>query len=199
MSKVWFVTGASSGIGPPSSEPRWLRGTASSPRRAAMRRLRLQQRRQACHDRGMSSLRGLALVLVTLASGCFSDETLLTGGSMCREGTGWYCGFDGVPGDKTHLYYCPKSATATTAAIDLGRCPAAACTHGDMSGVDRCAGGSSRTMQFGYPGYGWWCGEAFTGGVAGHLYFFDDDWGADLGACPNGCAISGTNVADACR
>ena len=138
------------------------------------------------------------LVSLFLVS-CFADQALLEGGSACRSGTGWYCGFDGVPGDKTHLYYCPVVATTATSAIDLGECATSVCANGEAPGVDHCQGGESRTKAFGYPGYGWWCGETFAGGTAGHLYFFDDDWGSDLGGCPNGCFVAGMNVADHCR
>lgn len=142
--------------------------------------------------------RSLLLIALLAGAGCYADPALLAGGSQCRAGTGWFCGFDGVPGDKTHLYYCPTDATTATDAIDLGACPSAMCAHGQVSGVDACVGGVSKTKAFGYPGYGWWCGQAFSGGTAGHLYFFDNDWGADLGACANGCVIAAMGVADHC-
>ena len=138
------------------------------------------------------------LVVVLACGGCFGDETLLTGGATCRGGAGYHCGFDGVPGFADHLYYCPTTATSSTAAIDVGECPAKSCASG-ANGADACSGGVSRSGAFGYPGYGWWCGEAFAGGVAGHLYFFDDNLGADLGACPMGCVVAATDVADHCR
>ncbi len=138
-------------------------------------------------------------VLVLVLAGCFADEAPLTGGATCQSGSGWWCGFDGVPGLTSHLYYCPTTATPATQALDVGACPSRSCEHGATSGVDHCGGGVSRTHAFGYPGYGWWCGEAFSGGVVGHLYFFDEGWGSDLGACPSGCVIAAMNMPDYCR
>lgn len=138
------------------------------------------------------------LVLALLAVGCFSDETQLTSGAVCRSGPGWYCGFDGVPGFADHLYYCPATATRTTMATDLGQCPAMRCSASG-SATDACAGGVSRSSAFGFPGYGWWCGEAFSGGTPGHLFFFADGLGADLGACASGCVIAGKEQPDHCR
>jgi hypothetical protein len=138
----------------------------------------------------------LRFVLVALLAGCFADESQLSGGNVCRAGAGWYCGFDGVPGDQTHLYYCPPGSTAESMALDVGRCPQSSCEHDT---IDHCLGGSSMTQAFGNPGYGWWCGQAFDGGTPGNLYFFTDGGpGAELGKCPQGCIVAGKNDPDYC-
>jgi hypothetical protein len=131
-------------------------------------------------------------------AGCFADATQLTGGNNCQSGPGWYCGYDGVPGIPRHLYYCPLAATTTSSAIDLGLCPEGAC-NASAGGNDYCRGGVSRSTMLGYPSYGWWCGENFSGGATGHLYFFDDNFGTDLGVCRAGCIIAAMGTPDYCR
>ncbi len=125
------------------------------------------------------------------------------GGFRCPS-FGWWCG-DGVNTDSSSLFYCNGSQTWGSAILlDSASGGAASCTLGCNPGPANapafCNGGGIDYHPPLDPGFGWWCGSNFRGGLAGHLYFFDQNgYRTDLGPCRNNHCITNSSGPDYCE